>query len=129
MNKFAQLLYGKVVYIYETTLEKKDLPRIFKPSAYWVDVTGQDVEMGDIASFDKNLGIIFTKPEQDEMTELEKNKYQLTEQYETDKDIIIKYYIDAILHDDTKTMEELKREMAKLDEQFDNDYNTLKSNE
>lgn len=46
MNRFAQLRYGEVVYIYETELTKAELTRIFAPDCVWFDVTGTDVAVG-----------------------------------------------------------------------------------
>ena len=128
MNKFAQLAYGKVIYVYETELTKDDLPRIFQPSAYWVDVTGQDVEVGDVTTFDENLGIVFTRHEQ-EVSEKEKQLAQLVAQYEADKAEILKYYADAMIHGDTELMAELAKEMTALDEKYATDYKALKEGE
>lgn len=129
MNKFAQLAYGKVIYIYETHLTKDDLPQVFSPATYWVDVTGQDVEVGDIASFDEKLGIVFTRPEQEEVSEKERKLAQLVAQYEADKAEILKYYADAMIHGDSDLMAELKDEMTQLDEQYASDYEALKGDE
>lgn len=63
MNKFAQLLYGKVIYIYETDLKKEELSTIFSPTAFWVDVTGQDVKVGYIATFNSQGGLLLSAPE------------------------------------------------------------------
>ena len=128
MNKFAQLAYGKVIYVYETELTKDDLPRIFQPSAYWVDVTGQDVKVGDVTTFDENLGIVFTRHEH-EVSEKEKQLAQLVAQYESDKAEILKYYSDAMIHGDTELMAEVAKEMTALDEKYATDYKALKGEE
>lgn len=46
MNKhrYAQLLYGKVIYIYETELKKEDLYTVFSPDIYWIDITDKNVK-------------------------------------------------------------------------------------
>ena len=44
-NRFAQPLYGKIIYIYETNLTMEQLPTILDPSTYWIDVTGLDCEV------------------------------------------------------------------------------------
>lgn len=43
---------------------------------------------------------------------------ELDAQYESDKKQIYDYYTDAILHNDTELIEELKAEMQELDEQY-----------
>lgn len=61
-NRFAQLQYGKVIYIYETDLKKSQLSTIFEPDTFWVDVTGQKCEEGWIAEFKEGVGVVFSKP-------------------------------------------------------------------
>lgn len=68
MNRYAQLLYGKVLYIFETDLKYEDLSTIFNPSIYWVDVTGIDCEIGYVTEFREGLGVVFVKPENEEET-------------------------------------------------------------
>lgn len=68
MNKFAQTMYGKIIYIYETMLEKDQLSTIFDPTTYWIDVTGQDVEVGYIVNFIDGVGITFSPPSNEELT-------------------------------------------------------------
>jgi hypothetical protein len=55
----------------------------------------------------------------------EEKKQDIINQYESDKDALIKYYADASLHGDTDLMAELKEEMAELDEQFTQDMEKL----
>lgn len=62
MKKYAQLLYGKVIYIYETTLSIGELSTVFSPDTYWVDVTGIDVLVGDITGFENGI-LVFKHPE------------------------------------------------------------------
>lgn len=61
-NRFAQLKYGKVIYIFETDLKKSQLSSIFEPDTYWIDVTGQKCEEGWIAEFKEGVGVVFVKP-------------------------------------------------------------------
>lgn len=68
MNKFAQLLFGEVLFILETNMEMTELSTIFSPKTYWVDVTGQDVSVGDIAEYGDE-GFTFRKPTEDEKTQ------------------------------------------------------------
>lgn len=62
MNRFAQLLYGEVIFIFETEMPMEQLSTIFSPQTYWVDVTGKKCEVGDVVSFDNTQGFIFSKP-------------------------------------------------------------------
>lgn len=67
MNRFAQAMYGRVIYIFETDLQLTDLPSIFSPKQYWFDVTGIDCEVGYI--IDVSDGTLkFRKPTEDEKT-------------------------------------------------------------
>lgn len=61
-NKFAQVLYGKILYIYETDLKFDQLSTIFDPSTFWVDVTGLDCEVGYIVDFKEGVGLVLTHP-------------------------------------------------------------------
>lgn len=66
MNRFAQLLYGEVLYIFETEMPMEQLSTIFSPKTYWVDVTDKQCEVGDTVSFDNEKGFVFTKKENTE---------------------------------------------------------------
>lgn len=68
MNKFAQLIFGEVLFVLETNMEMTELSTIFSPKTYWVDVTGQDVSVGDIAEYGDE-GFTFRKPTEDEKTQ------------------------------------------------------------
>lgn len=68
MNKFAQLLFGEVLFILETNMEMTELSTIFSPKTYWVDVTGKDVSVGDIVEYGED-GFTFRKPTEDEKTQ------------------------------------------------------------
>lgn len=68
MNRFAQLLYGKVIYIYETYLSQSELSTIFSPDTFWVDVTGLECQVGDVVSFQEGVGLVFTRPPGQELT-------------------------------------------------------------
>lgn len=67
-NRYAQILYGKVLYIFETNLKFDQLATIFDPSTYWVDVTGMECEVGYIAEFKDGLGLVLTAPPNTELT-------------------------------------------------------------
>lgn len=62
MNRFAQLLYGEVIFIFETEMPMEQLSTIFSPQTYWVDVSNKECEVGDVVSFDNERGFIFSKP-------------------------------------------------------------------
>ena len=63
MNRFAQLLYGEVLYIFETEMPMEQLSTIFSPKTYWVDVTDKQCAVGDTVTFDNEKGFVFTKKE------------------------------------------------------------------
>lgn len=73
-NRFAQPLYGKIIYIYETDLEKDQLATIFDPSTYWIDVTGLDVEVGYILEYVEGGGLRFVPPPNDGPLSFEETK-------------------------------------------------------
>lgn len=64
-NKFAQIIYGKVLFILETTMEMTELSTIFDPKTYWVDITGKDVAVGDVVEYSED-GFTFRKPTTEE---------------------------------------------------------------
>ena len=55
----------------------------------------------------------------------DEKKQAIITQYEADKDVLMKYYADAALHDDADLMAELKEEMSELDEKFAEDMEEL----
>ena len=77
-NRFAQPLYGKIIYIYETYLTRDDLPTVFDPSTYWIDVTGIDCEVGYILAFTEDGGLRFIPPPKQELT-IEEEKQKMLE--------------------------------------------------
>lgn len=78
-NRFAQPLYGKIIYIFETDLKMEELSTIFSPKTYWIDVTGIDCEVGYIQEFREGEGIVWVAPPNEEYTfeELKANKIEL----------------------------------------------------
>lgn len=82
-NRFAQPLYGKIIYIYETDLPFEELSTVFDPKTYWIDVTGQDCEVGYIAKFVEGGGVVFAAPETAEPTETEKQAARIKAALET----------------------------------------------
>lgn len=68
MNKFAQILNGKVIYIYETEFSMADLALIFTPATVWVDVTNCECEVGYIAEFRDGVGLVVVPPKDKEYT-------------------------------------------------------------
>lgn len=67
-NRFAQPLYGKIIYIYETDLKMEELSTIFSPKTYWIDVTGIDCEVGYIQEFREGEGVVWVAPPNEEYT-------------------------------------------------------------
>lgn len=67
-NRFAQPLYGKIIYIFETNLTMEQLPTIFDPSTYWIDVTGLDCEIGYLVEFKEGVGLVLSPPPNQEYT-------------------------------------------------------------
>ncbi len=86
-NRFAQPLYGKIIYIYETNLTMEQLPTIFDPSTYWIDVTGLDCEVGYILEYVEGGGLSFVPPPNKEYTfeELKAQKLELVDAWTADK--------------------------------------------
>lgn len=86
-NRFAQPLYGKIIYIYETNLTMEQLPTIFDPSTYWIDVTGLDCEVGYLVSFKEGVGLVLAPPPNEEYTfeELKAQKLELVDSWTADK--------------------------------------------
>lgn len=86
-NRFAQPLYGKIIYIYETNLIMEQLPTIFDPSTYWIDVTGLDCEVGYLVSFKEGVGLVLAPPPNEEYTfeELKAQKLELVDAWTADK--------------------------------------------
>ena len=62
MNRYAEILYGKVRAIHEDERDFETWKRIFSPATYWVDVTGVSCEVGYDVRFDDNLGLILQPP-------------------------------------------------------------------
>lgn len=86
-NRFAQPLYGKIIYIYETNLTMEQLPTIFDPSTYWIDVTGLDCEVGYLVSFKEGVGLVLAPPPNEEYTfeYLKAQKLELVDAWTADK--------------------------------------------
>ncbi len=86
-NRFAQPLYGKIIYIFETYLTMEQLPTIFDPSTYWIDVTGLDCEVGYLVDFKEGAGLILTPPPNPEYTfdELKVQKLELVDAWTANK--------------------------------------------
>ena len=70
-NRYAQPLFGKIIYIYETDLPFEKLSTVFDPSTYWIDVTGLDCEVGYVVDFKEGAGLILIPPEDISVTENE----------------------------------------------------------
>lgn len=110
-NRFAQPLYGKIVYIYETDLEKDQLATIFDPSTYWIDVTGLDVEVGYILEYVEGGGLRFVPPPNNEPMTLEEtkaNKIALMKAERDNREVAVIDYKDITLDYDDKARERMR---------------------
>ena len=84
-NRFAQPLYGKIIYIYETDLKKEDLSTIFDPSTFWIDVTDVECEVGYLVDFKEGVGLVLTPPTNTNYT-LEEEKHRKIELLKAERD-------------------------------------------
>lgn len=66
MNKYAEILYGKVRSVHEDERDFDTWRSIFSPSTYWVDVTGVECKIGYVATFDPNIGLVLSPPKTEE---------------------------------------------------------------
>lgn len=110
-NRFAQPLYGKIIYIYETDLEKEQLATIFDPSTYWIDVTGIDCEVGYILEYVEGGGLRFVPPPNDGPLSLEEtkaNKIALMKAERDNRETAIIEYKDVTLDYDDKARERMR---------------------
>ena len=73
-NRFAQPLYGKIIYIYETDLTMDQLSTVFDPGTYWIDVTGLDCEVGYTLEFVEGGGLRFVPSPSSEPLTFEEEK-------------------------------------------------------
>ena len=110
-NRFAQPLYGKIIYIYETDLEKEQLATIFDPSTYWIDVTGLDVEVGYILEYVEGGGLRFVPPPNNDPLSLEEtkaNKIALMKAERDNREVAFIDYKDITLDYDDKARERMR---------------------
>ena len=110
-NRFAQPLYGKIINIYETDLEKEQLATIFDPSTYWIDVTGIDCEVGYILEYVEGGGLRFVPPPNDGPLSLEEtkaNKIALMKAERDNREVAVIDYKDITLDYDDKARERLR---------------------
>lgn len=110
-NRFAQPLYGKIIYIYETDLEKEQLATIFDPSTYWIDVTGIDCEVGYILEYVEGGGLHFVPPPNDGPLSLEEakaNKIALMKAERDNREVAFIDYKDITLDYDDKARERMR---------------------
>ena len=65
----------------------EQLPTIFDPSTYWIDVTGLDCEVGYLVSFKEGVGLVLAPPPNEEYTfeELKAQKLELVDAWTADK--------------------------------------------
>lgn len=109
-NRFAQPLYGKIIYIFETDLEKADLATIFDPKTYWIDVTNIDCEVGYVQEYKEGVGIVWVKPPETEPT-LESEKAHKVAQMKAERDsreVAIIEYNGKLFDYDDKARERMR---------------------
>ena len=109
-NRFAQPLYGKIIYIFETDLEKADLATIFDPKTYWIDFTNIDCEVGYIQEYKEGVGIVWVKPPDTEPT-LESEKVHKEAQMKAERDlreVAVIEYKDKLFDYDDKARERMR---------------------
>lgn len=109
-NRFAQPLYGKIIYIFETDLKKEDLATIFDPKTYWIDVTNIDCEVGYIQEYKEGVGIVWVKPPDTEPT-LESEKTHKEAQMKAERDlreVAVIEYKDKLFDYDDKARERMR---------------------
>lgn len=109
-NRFAQPLYGKIIYIFETDLKKEDLTTIFDPTTYWIDVTNIDCEVGYIQEYKEGVGIVWVKPPDTEPTiESEKTHKEAQMKAERDlREVAVIEYKDKLFDYDDKARERMR---------------------
>lgn len=127
MNKYAEILYGKVQAIYEDERDFATFKNIFSPTAYFVDVTGQECDIGYIATYQAGVGIILAPPPDDNRTAAEKAIAVLDSEYETSKKELSLAYVDAVMSDDAELQDSLKAELAALNETYDSKRTELEN--
>jgi hypothetical protein len=109
-NRFAQPLYGKIIYIYETDLEKDQLSTVFDPSTYWIDITGMDCEVGYILEYVEGGGLRFVPPPNYApltFEEMKSNKVAALKAERDNREVAIIEYRDITLDYDDKARERL----------------------
>lgn len=110
MNKYAELKYGKVVCVQEHVSSYSDFISFFSPTCYWVDVTGQEVNVGDVVSFKEGIGLVFTAPPQQTLT-LETAKLQriaLMKKIRDQREVALIDYKGKLFDYDDKSRERLR---------------------
>lgn len=118
-NRFAQPLYGRIIYIYETDLEKDQLATIFDPSTYWIDVTGLDCEVGYILEYVEGGGLRFVAPPNNDPLTLEEektNKVALMKAERDKREADIVEYRDIALDYDNKARERMRIARTSLED-------------
>lgn len=63
MYRYAEIYGGRVRDIKESHLDFIQFSSIWSPNSFWLDVTGQDVEVGYLIKSDPKIGTYFEKPE------------------------------------------------------------------
>lgn len=62
MNKFAEVKHGRVVGIYKDERSLEEWKSIFSPDVLWLDVTGQEADIGYVIEYNAECGWVLKKP-------------------------------------------------------------------
>ena len=122
-NRFAQPLYGKIIYIYETDLTKDQLSLVFDPGTYWIDVTGIDCEVGYIIDYVEGGGLVFVPPDNGPLTleEVKNNKIAELKAVRDSREVAVIQYNEIVLDYDDKARERMRiAEKALVDNGLEN---------
>lgn len=118
-NRFAQPLYGKIIYIYETDLTMDQLSLIFSPKTYWIDVTGIDCEVGYVQEFREGEGIVWVAPPNEEYSfeELKANKIAEMKAIRDSREESVIYHNEVPFDYDSKSRERLNSARRGLEDE------------
>lgn len=125
MNRFAQPMYGKIIYIYETDLSIDKLNTIFSPDTYWIDVTGIECEVGYTVKFVDGVGIVFAPPEDavEETVEMAKERKinEMKQRRDSEDDLPIEISSGHTYDFDTRAREKIEIAIAYLNNGRENE--------
>lgn len=112
MNKYAEILYGKVMAIYEDERPLTQFRTIFSPTSFFTDVTGQDCEVGYNVTLSQEGGLQLVPPDKVDTTdmtleELKANKIEILKRLRDTKEVAVIYYNGNLFDYDDKSRDRL----------------------